>query len=118
MSEIKPADVYRAEKKVIAPDTTDIILKGPKVRAGRVLVICRMTLIDLTNKNKTMRFGYERGGSQYWFRRRPAGTNNYCMSIETEIILTDGERPIAMVESPTASDEIWFFAHGAYGMHF
>lgn len=118
MSEIKPVDAYRAEKKAIAPDATDIIIKGPKVRGGRVLVICRMSVIDLTNVNKTMRLGYERGGSQFWFRRRPAGTNNYGVSIETELILVGGERPIAMCETPTAGDEIWFFAFGAYGMHF
>ncbi len=118
MEEVKPAAVYRAEKKVIAPDDTNIVLKGPRVRAGRVLVICRMSVIDLSTVAKVMRLGYERGGSQFWFRRRPAPAAGYGVSMETEMILVDGERPIAMVESPTADDEIWFFAHGAYGMHF
>ncbi len=118
MSEIKPNEVYRAELKIIAPDTDDIILKGPKVESGRVLVICFMAVMDITTKNKTMRLGYEKNGKQYWFRRRPAGSNTYGVTLDNNIILSDGEQPICMVESPTAANEIWFFAHGAYGMHF
>ncbi len=118
MEEVKPGDVYRAEKMIKAPDTENIVLKGPKVRSGGVLVICRMTVIDLGTVAKVLRLGYERGGSQFWFRRRQAPAAGYGVSMETELILVGGERPIVMVESPTATDEIWFFAFGAYGMHF
>jgi len=104
--------IYEALEHVVAPGTDDIILMGPRVSENRVVEIKVMRIIDLTTDNKTMRLGFERAGVQYWFRRRNAGSGNYDLHLEAWLILNAGERPIAMVESPTAGDRIWFFARG------
>jgi len=108
----KPSEIYRAEVETKAPSTANVILRGPPVPQGYVVELKVMQIIDLTTANKTMRLGYERGGRQYWFRRRNAGTGNYDLYLETRLILVEGEKPIAMVESPTADDELWFFTRG------
>jgi len=104
--------IYMVEEFRKAPTTANIILKGPTVPEGCIVELKVMRVIDLTTADKTMRLGYERGGNQYWFRRRNAGTGNYDLHLEAWLLLSEGERPIAMVESPTVGDEIWFFARG------
>jgi len=108
----KPKEVYSIEEYIVAPNTNDIILKGSPIPEGYTVELKVMRIIDLTTANKTMRLGYERAGRRFWFRRRNAGTGNYDLHLEAHLILVEGERPIAMVESPTAGDEIWFLTRG------
>jgi len=113
---ITPRDVYSVEEYRKAPDTSNIILKGPVVPKGCVVDLKVMRVIDLTTENKTMRLGYQRGSQLLWFRRRNAGTGNYDLHLEAHLLLVEGEQPVAMVESPTAGDEIWFLTRGYYCM--
>jgi len=108
----KSSHIYEALEHVVAPSTADVILGGPPVPGGCIVELKVMRIIDLTTANKTMRLGFERAGVQHWFRRRNAGTGNYDLHLEAWLILNAGERPIAMVESPTLGDELWFFARG------
>jgi len=108
----KSSHVYEALEHVVAPSTADVVLRGPLVPEGCIVELKVMRVIDLTTANKTMRLGFERAGVQHWFRRRNAGTGNYDLHLEAWLLLNAGERPIAMVESPTAGDDLWFFARG------
>jgi len=109
---VKSSHIYEALDHEKAATTDDVILKGPPVPEGCVAELKVMRVIDLTTDNKTMRLGFERAGVQHWFRRRNAGSGNYDLHLEAWLILTAGERPIAMIESPTVGDELWFFARG------
>jgi len=104
--------IYRVELKMKAPSTADVVLKGPPIPEGHVALIETVHLIDLTTANKTMRIGYERAGEQFWISRRNTGTGNYDLRFRLHVQFTPGERPIAMVESPTVGDEILFVCRG------
>jgi len=108
----KSSIVYEALEYRKAPSTDNIVLRGPPVPNKSVVELKVMRVIDLTTDNKTMRLGFERAGVQYWFRRRNAGSGNYDLHLEAWLLLNAGERPIAMIESPTVGDELWFFARG------
>jgi len=104
--------IYEALEHLTAASTDDVVLRGPPVPENCIVELKVMRVVDLTTANKTMRLGFERAGVQYWFRRRNAGTGNYDLHLEAWLLLMAGERPIAMVESPTVGDELWFFARG------
>jgi len=112
--EIKPGDVYVGEDERKAPDTTNIVLKGPVVDPGHVVEITAMYVIDITTANKTLRLGFDRGGSLYWFKRQAAGSEAYGIQDKGKFYLGPGERPAAMVESPTANDVCTLYVRGVY----
>jgi len=106
--------VYRAEKIQTAPNTDNLTLIGPRLKAGEVVHLEQLSVLDITAADKTMRLGYDRGGTKYWFRRRNAGTGNYCVYSARPFILVEDEAPCAMVESPTAKDVCTLYARGTF----
>jgi len=104
--------IYRVELRTKAPSTADVVLKGQAIPEGYVALIETVHLIDLTTANKTMRIGYERAGEQFWISRRNTGTGNHDLRFRLHVQFAPGERPIAMVESPTKDDEILFVCRG------
>jgi len=111
---IKPRDVYSAEDSQTAPDTTNLTIEGSKIPAGKVVKIDSFFAIDITTANKTIRVGYDRAGSKIWLQREAAGTGEYGVRLRRPLILVENERPVAMIESPTASDECRLVARGIY----
>jgi len=109
-----PSEVYSAEASVTCDSTSDRTLKGEIVKAGKVIEIRTFLVVDLSTANKTLRIGFERSGTQYWLKRKAAGTAEYGIALEEELILVDGERPIAQVESPTSADVLRMLARGVY----
>lgn len=114
MQNVKPQDVYSAETPQTAPDTDDLSLEGPKVPEGKVVRIETFFAIDLTTSNKTIRVGFDRAGTKFWLQREAAGTGKYGIRLRRPLILVENERPICMIESPTASDECKLIARGVY----
>jgi len=110
----KPSDVYSAEDRLVEPSGTTRTLKGVLIEAGKVVEIRTFLVVDLTTAAKTFRIGFERAGTQYWLMRKAASATEYGVSLDKELILVEGERPIAQIESPTANDTLVMLARGAY----
>jgi len=109
-----PAEIYSAEDKVTCDSASTRTLKGEIIRAGKVVEIRTFLVVDISTANKTLRIGFERGGTQYWLKRGAAGTNDYGIALQEELILVEGERPIAQVETPTSTDVLVMLARGVY----
>jgi len=114
VKEITPKEVYRAEISKTAPDATNITLEGPKIPEGKVVHIRMFYAIDLTTAAKTLRIGYDRGGTKHWVKREAAGTGKYGIWQNQNMFLVENERPICMIETPTASDECKLVVRGVY----
>jgi len=114
MSGLKPRDVYSAEQTIAKASAADQDLSGPEIPEGMVVYIEVISVVDLTTANKTMRLGYERAGVKYWVQRVAPGAAVYGISNDRPIILVEGEKPIARVESATANDEILMVVRGRY----
>lgn len=114
MRDQTPKDIYQAEIKKAAPDATNITLEGPKIAEGKVVRLHTFYALDLTTAAKTIRIGYDRGGTKHWVKREAAGTGKYGVWQNQTLILVENERPICMIETPTASDECRLIARGVY----
>lgn len=118
---MKPRDVYSCLKVDRAPSTGDFTLTGDKIPMGKVVRIETFTCVDLTTANKVIRLGFKRRGKIFWLKRETVTQGDsvntideYGVILEAPIILTGGEKPVAMVESPTNKDEIYLVARGPY----
>jgi len=115
MSEkIRPRDVYSAEEVNLRAAAGDVDLEGPEIPEGMVVKIEQFCAIDLTTANKTIRLGYKRGGNTFWITRQAPGTGLYGIGLNYPVFLVEGERPVARIESATASDECRLIARGSY----
>lgn len=112
--ETKPGDVYSAEEILASAAAADKDFEGPKIPEGRVVKIEILAVVDVTTANKTLRLGYRRAGSSYWLKRDAPGASGYGLILDQPLILVEGESPIAMVESATAKDALYFLARGTY----
>lgn len=114
MEKSNSSNVYSADDVKPAPDTNNLTLEGPKVREGGVVRITAMYVVDRTTANKTLRLGYDKAGTKTWFKRQAAGSGAYGIAQNGRLILVGGEKPVAMVESPTASDDCALVVRGEY----
>lgn len=111
----KPGEIYSFELRYTEPGTSDVTLnKAPAVPQGRVVRIDTLIICDETTSNKTLALGLNKGGKNYTLKKQPAGTTTYGIVLERPLILSEGERPIAIVSSPTANDVLTFLARGVY----
>ena len=111
---VKLKDVYRAEHSVAKSPATDQDLEGSAVPTGKAVRLESLYAVDLTTAGKTVRLGYSRAGVNYWFKRNGSGASGYGAALDQPIILVEGEKPIARVESATANDELLMVASGVY----
>jgi len=109
-----PSEIYSAELTVTCGSTDSKTLKGERIGAGKVVEIRTFLVVDISTANKTLRIGFERAGTEYWLKRGAAGTNDYGIALVEELILVEGERPIAQVETPTSADVLVMLARGIY----
>jgi hypothetical protein len=114
MKEIKLEDVYDARESKKAPDTENLTIEGPPVAKGKIVELECFYAYDHTTAAKTIRIGFDRNGTKYWIKQKPAATNEHGIAQNGKLVLVDGEKPIAMIESPTAADECYLVARGVY----
>ena len=114
LKEIALSDVYDAREERKAPDTDNLTIKGPKTEKGSVVQLDMFYAYDDTTPTKTIRIGFEKNGTIYWVKQGPAATNEHGIAQNGKMILVDGERPVAMIESPTANDVCCLVARGEY----
>jgi len=110
----KPKDIYLSVQNPKALAATDLEILGDEVPEGKVVSIETFFVIDQTTANKTMKIGFRRGGTDYYVKRQAAGASIYGVTMDRPLILVEGERPIAIVESPTINDVCLMVARGPY----
>jgi hypothetical protein len=111
---LKPGDVYSFEEKWTAPDTGARTFTGPKVPQGKVVRIDHMAICDVTTVNHAFRLGYDRAGTQHWLKAGNAGASGFNLTLDTPLLLSEGEAPIAYSSSHAVGDEIHVVARGIY----
>lgn len=114
MSTKQKSDIYMAEESQKSAGTDNLTLKGDPIPLGRIVQLDFIAIKDETTTGKTVRIGYERNGTQYWILEYPASTNYHGGEMTAPLYLVENERPIGMVESPTAADVVRLFARGIY----
>jgi hypothetical protein len=111
----KPGDIYSYEDRRTEPGTTTITLdQAPKVRAGKTVRIETMFICDETTAAKTLALGFEKAGRVYLVQKETVGAAVYALALSAPLILAEGEKPVAVVTSPSANDVITFIARGVY----
>jgi len=106
--------MYNAEVPEIQRAGADLSLAGPAIAKGKIVKIETFFCIDLTTAAKTIRLGYNSKGTDWWIKRETLAAGVYGLALERPLILIDGERPIARVETCTANDECVMVARGPY----
>jgi len=114
MGEIKLADIYEALETKKAPDGTDLTIEGPAVAKGKAVLLESFYVYDHTNAAKNVRLGIDRKGTKYWFKQAPTATDVHGLAQDGKMILIDGDKPVGMIESPTAADVCYLVARGVY----
>jgi hypothetical protein len=111
----KPSEIYSFELHYTEAGTNTVTLdKAPAVPKGKVVRIDTLIICDETTANKTLALGFSKGGKNHILKEQPAGTSVKDMALGRPLILSDGERPIAIVTTPSANDVITFLARGVY----
>jgi len=111
---LKPQEVWTdlIEKK--ASSTADLDLEGRAIPAGKVVRIETYYVIDATHADKTMKLGYVKAEKTITLKREPTATSAYHVFLEEPLILVEGEKLKATVESATSGDECTLVAKGVF----
>ena len=104
---MKPVGYYIYESKRTAPDTDTITFVGPKVRRGQVVELWHGSVVNYTTAGKMLLVGKrnQQGASHYYSARKNA--QYYQAHLEGRVVLIEGDEPVGVVESPTASDVLY-----------
>jgi hypothetical protein len=111
----KPGDIYSYEDR--RPEPTAAVLtidQAPKIPQGKVVRIETMFVIDETTPAKTLALGFDKGGTSHLVQKETVGAAINGLALDAPLILVEGEKPIAVVTTPTANDVITFIARGVY----
>lgn len=111
---MKPGDIYSAEETDPKAEASEKNFQGPIVPPGQVVRIEFMAVVDFTTAAKTMSLGYKRGNVAVWVAKETLGSGVYGKVLHRNLILVGGERPIARVTTPTASDVLYFTVRGVF----
>jgi len=104
--------VYRYHQQITAPSTTTVTFEGTKARRQQTIEITYMAVMDETTANKLLKLGIrDSGGVDHVIGARQA-TQWKSVRMVGKIYLVEGEAPIGIVTSPTASDVLNFVVHG------
>lgn len=108
----KVIGVYRYERKFTAPDTTTKTFKGRKAPRNCIVIITSGYVVDYTTANKKLIVGREdqSGDQNYIVVEKASGV--FTAHLTGEMILQEGDLPIAIVESPTANDVLYCAFYG------
>jgi len=106
---------YRVQQKYTSPSTSTATITGYEVPRGKVAILTFMSIIDYTNNLNELMLGIlDASGTEHMldFGLGTATDIRQSLKIEGEVILLPGDKPFGRVLSPTASDVIYFSAHG------
>ena len=108
----EPIGIYKYEAKATAPDTTTKEFEGPAVKAKTIVILDTLTVADYTNSNKKIMLGRKDGNGKKHYVHVEQYTGIFETHLRGKMILLPSEAPLGVVESPTASDVMYFTAYG------
>jgi len=112
LKNMNPIGVYRWRDYHKTQSTDDVTVYGPTVLRGQVVELFHFAATDLTTANKKIAIGIvEDDGKEIYFRVNQ-GTTLYSVWLTGRTVLLEGDRPFAVVESPTTGDELYFIGEG------
>ena len=103
---------YRYDDKFTAPDTDTKTFVGPEVLQGKIVEITSGVVADYTTANKTLVLGYRDAGGSDHYIVVEQGASIKSAQLQGRIFLLSTEKPIAIVVSPTLSDDLYCSFHG------
>jgi hypothetical protein len=111
----KPGDLYSYEDRRAEPGTSTITInQAPKIPEGKVVKIETLFICDETTAAKTLALGFEKAGRSYLVQKEALAAGVNGLALQAPLILAEGEKPIAVVTSPSANDVLTFIARGVY----
>lgn len=108
----EPIGVYKFEEKFTEPSTTTKIFEGPAVRKNTMVMLTHGSVIDYTTANKKLLLGRKDGGGEMVYIRALQETNTFEAVLSGDMILLPGEKPIGVVETPTAGNVLYCSFYG------
>lgn len=112
---MKPGDIYSYEDRRTEPTAAVLTInQAPKVLPGKVVRIETMFIVDETTPAKTLALGFDKGGVSHLVKKETVGAAVNGLTLDAPLILVEGEKPIAVITTPTANDVITFIARGVY----
>ena len=103
----KITGVYRYDDKLTTPDTDTKTFVGKEVGRGKIVELKLGQVTDYTTANKKLILGYRDGGGNDHYVVVVQETNTFEAHLTGKLILLPTEKPIAVVESPKASDVLY-----------
>jgi hypothetical protein len=89
---------------------------GSEVPRGKIAILTYTAVCDYTTADKTLVLGIrDAGGTDHYLKVTSGVTTangTRSSTIETDLVLLPGERPIGIIVSASASDVCYFTAHG------
>jgi hypothetical protein len=111
---LKPQDIYLSVAQVPKSSGSSERLEGDPIPQGKVVAIESFFVIDQTSSDLTIQMGFSHNGVDYFVKREAAGTGAYGIFLNRRLILTEGDKPIAIIESPSVDDVLLLVARGPY----
>jgi len=108
----EPIGIYKFEDKATVPDTTTKKFEGPEVKKDTIVVLETLTVADYTTSNKKILLGRKDGADAEHYVHVEQYTGIFETHLRGKMILLPTEKPLGVVESPTASDVLYFTAYG------
>lgn len=103
---------YRFDANFTTVDTSTKTWVGPKVLAGKIVELTHASVADYTTASKNLILGYRDSAGSDHYVVIENGASIKTAQLQGRIYLLSGESPIALVESPTASDVLYCSFHG------
>lgn len=108
----KPVGIYKVEEKSTDPGTTTKTFEGPAVREGTVVILDTLTVANYTRSNKKLMLGRKGGSNEEHYVHVEQYTGIFETHLRGKMILLPAEKPLGVVETPTANDVLYFTAYG------
>jgi len=107
---------YKFQEKYTSPGIDTKTFLGQKVARKCIAMLSHMSVSDYTTNAKKLILGIRGADGSDHYLKTALGTSTdiqHTAIIEGNVILLESEAPIAIVESPTASDVLYAAFHGA-----
>lgn len=87
-------------------------LKFDRVQPGRIQVITDFAAFDDTSSPTRVRLGYYNGHREQWHQGVPAPLTSEAVRFSGQLVLFEGQYPIARFEGATSGDDLYAFING------
>jgi len=108
----KPIGIYKFEEKSTDPGTTTKTFEGPEVRKDTIVILHHGSVVDYTTADKALLIGKKDGGGNVHYLTKRDASTRFEAHMNGWMVLLPTEKPIGVVESPTANDVLYCSFYG------